>query len=317
MNYSSAILSLLALKGIGPRTVEQILSEADPGHFDNLGDFRAYALEHSIKKFPEISHEQVQGIEAETNRILETINRERIVHLHRWSDEFPPLLKSIPNAPIHLFVIGNVECLRQPGIAVVGTREPTTFGRKSAEKIAGRGVDKGFCVNSGLAEGCDTHGHIGALDAGGHTVAVLAHGFGTIYPRSNTPLSERIVDCGGALVTEYLPGEPGHPTKFVARDRIQSGLSLGTIVIETDVKGGTMHTVEFTQKQGRVLGAVDHPEKYRHEPKTHGNRQLIDEGLASSIGNSEELEAFFMRLKAPVPEESKRRNAAAEQQTFL
>lgn len=317
MDYCSAILSLLALKGVGPRTVEQILSTADPAQFDSLGDFRTFASEQSIKKFPEISREQVYEIEKKTNRIIETIDREGIVYLHRWSEGFPDHLKNIPNAPIHLFIIGNMECLRQPGVAVVGTRDPTTFGRKSAEKIARRAVEKGFCVNSGLAEGCDTHGHIGALDAGGLTVAVLAHGFGTIYPRSNAPLAERIVDSGGALVTEYLPGEPGHPTKFVARDRIQSGLSLGTIVIETDVKGGTMHTVGFTQKQGRVLGAVSHPEKFQHEPKTHGNRHLIEEGLAIPIGSSEELEAFYTHLKTPGNMDSQRSNTAAEQQTFL
>ena len=103
-----------------------------------------------------------------------------------------------------------------------------------------------FNIVSGLAIGCDTAGHISIIDASGITTAVTAHGLDTVYPAENRGLAEKIYENNGILISEYFVNTRGLPNYFVERDRIQAGLSLGTIVIETDIKGGTMHTVNFT-----------------------------------------------------------------------
>ena len=120
-------------------------------------------------------------------------------------------------------------------------------------------------------------------------MAVLAHGLHTIYPATNKKLALEIVDNGGCLFTEYPYGQDALRKFFVARDRLQSGLSYATIVIETDIKGGTMHTVDFTLKQGRKLYAIQHPE-YHRNVKSQGNEFLVFNGKAIGLADSSDFE---------------------------
>jgi DNA processing protein len=160
-------------------------------------------------------------------------------------------------------------------------------------------AERGWCVVSGLAEGCDTEGHEGCLAAGGKTIAALAHGFGRIYPAKNKQLAERILESGGALITEYPPGTPPTRSSFIERDRLQSGLSLGIVVVETDIKGGTMHTVRHARDQGRGIAAISHPPEFVKEAKAQGNQQLIKDLIARPLANRDDLFRFAQEISRP------------------
>jgi DNA processing protein len=124
----------------------------------------------------------------------------------------------------------------------------------------------------------------------------MAHGLDKVYPAANRDLAARLLDCGGCLVSEYPLGTTPIRTAFAERDRIQSGLADGVLVIETDVKGGTMHTVRFSRDQHRPLACVAHPENWLIEEKTRGNQKLIRDGWAVSVPDAPALLAFLHQI---------------------
>lgn len=150
------------------------------------------------------------------------------IHVITIGDKYyPKLLKKLGDPPIALYCKGNIDLLRISNhIAIVGTRHPTEIGKKFARRIAEIFVDNGYGIVSGLAVGIDTEAHIGALDAKGKTIAVLAGGLHSIFPKENTNLAHRIIENGGVLISEQAIGSPAFRAAFVQRDRIQSGLSL-------------------------------------------------------------------------------------------
>jgi len=215
---------------------------------------------------------------------------------------YPERLHNISDPPAILYVKGAVSGLHDYRcLAVVGTREPTSYGEKVARRSAASAVDAGYAVVSGLAYGCDTLGHEGCLDRDGIGVAVMAHGLDKVYPAANRGLAHRLVEAGGCLVSEYPLGMTPMRTAFAERDRIQSGLSDAVLVIETDVKGGTMHTVRFSREQKRILACIEHPAMWQHEEKTKGNQMLIADQWATPIADGEAL----LRLLNSVKEVSK------------
>ncbi|MCH8275856.1 MAG: DNA-processing protein DprA, partial [Armatimonadetes bacterium] len=167
--------------------------------------------------------------------------------------------------------------------------------RRPGDHVGGveTAAEAGFAIVSGLAHGCDTYGHEGCLEGHGVAVGVLAHGLDRVYPAANRDLAERLLESGGCLVSEYPVGVRPMRAAFAERDRIQSGLSDGVLVIETDVKGGTMHTVRFSRDQGRPLACIDHPEKWLGEEKTMGNQKLIKDGWATPIPDGDALARFL------------------------
>jgi DNA processing protein len=231
-------------------------------------------------------------------RILSRAHGLRIEAIAAMRPDFPAWLQGIPDPPLLLWVRGNMECIRSPlSVAVVGTREPTNYGGRVAHRFGQRAAEQGFIVVSGLAIGCDTAGHRGCVEANGQGVAVLAHGPDRIYPKESEPLAEELLEKGGCWVSEYPPGTRAQRGYFVERDRLQSGLSGGVIVVETDVVGGTMHTAKFTQEQGKPLACLSHPENLSAEPKAQGNRQLIREGKASPLATAQDLSKFFQCVR--------------------
>lgn len=183
--------------------------------------------------------------------------------------DYPRWLCSIVDRPTVLYTKGRL----LPGrkyVACIGTRQPSTFGRAAAHGIAHFLAANGWSIVSGLALGVDTTCHEAALEAGGHTVAILANGLDSVYPRQNTTLAERILAAGGALLSEQPPGTPALPRNLVARDRLQSGMSAATIVMQTDLIGGSMHTVRYTLLQGRRLIAPVPQGAHANEPKSRG-----------------------------------------------
>ena len=156
-------------------------------------------------------------------------------------------------------------------------------------------AESDICVVSGLAEGCDTAAHRGCLRGHGTTVAVMAHGLHTVYPASNRDLAEEIVANDGCLVSEYPPDTRAQRSYFVERDRLQSALSRAVLVIETDVEGGTMHTVKACLAQKRILACLAHPPQFDNE-KSRGNAMLIRRGDAIPIREGVDLERLIHQI---------------------
>jgi DNA processing protein len=153
-----------------------------------------------------------------------------------------------------LYVRGDASLLSLTDtVAVVGTRDPTDYGVKTAHRIADSLARSGYVIVSGLARGIDTAAHTAALEADGRTIAVLGTPLNEIYPAENKGLAKRIADQSGLLVSEIPLGKSSSKLAFVRRDRIQSGLSLAVFAIQTDLNGGTMHTVTYAEKQGRLI----------------------------------------------------------------
>jgi len=212
--------------------------------------------------------------------------------------DYPSRLSQIKNPPLILFALGNVSCLNNISIAVIGTRKPTDFGHNTAKRIAETLANNNITVVSGLAVGCDSQAHIGCIASGGQTIAVLAHGLDTVHPKKNISLANEILESGGCLLSEYPIGTSPQNSYFVARDRIQSGLSEAVIVIETEITGGTMHTVKFSREQNRKLACISHPEKFENIDTVKGNLKLIEEG-ALILDDKQALEKLIFDIFNP------------------
>ena len=157
----------------------------------------------------------------------------------------------------------------------------------------------------------------GCLSKDGTGVAVLAHGLDRVYPARNRDLADRLLESGGCWASEYPVGIQPARAAFVDRDRIQSGLADGVLVVETDLNGGTMHTVRYCQQQRRRLACIDHPERWRHHPPARGNRRLLEMVDAVPIADAEDLARFFGALalhSTSSPEPDHRDHAESDRQ---
>jgi len=175
---------------------------------------------------------------------------------------YPQLLKEIYDPPICLYVKGNKEILNNKSIAIVGCRDATDYGKKAAKYFAYNLSNKKINIISGLAKGVDSYAHIGNLCArnedirSGKTVAVVGNGLDRIYPKENEYLANKIIENGGAIISEYPLGTKPDKMNFPARNRIISGMSEGIIVVEAKEKSGTLITVDFALEQGRDVYVV-------------------------------------------------------------
>jgi len=189
-------------------------------------------------------------------------------------NDYPELLGQISRPPSELFVRGEPGLLQMPALAIVGSRNPTQAGARHAFEFARQLGGMGFCIVSGLAEGIDTAAHRGALDAGAATVAFLGHGIDRVYPASNRDLAHEIA-AHGALVSEFPLGTHPGRENFPQRNRLISGMSLGTLVVEAARRSGSLITARFAGEQGREVFAL--PGSI-HNPLARGCHQLIRQG---------------------------------------
>ncbi len=172
-----------------------------------------------------------------------------------WSADYPPLLKEIPDPPVILYVHGDAKVLSQHAVAIVGARRPTAYGLQVARRLARDLAERQLVIVSGLARGIDSAGHHGALEAPGRTVAVFGSGIDVIYPRENLRLAEKIM-ASGAVLTEFPLETAPMPENFPIRNRIISGLSLGTIIVEASEYSGSLITARLASEQNREVFAV-------------------------------------------------------------
>jgi DNA processing protein len=207
-------------------------------------------------------------------------------HLMMLTDpDYPALLKELPDPPAGLFVGGNRALLITPQLAVVGSRNPTPYGRETAESFSRHLSTCGLTITSGLAAGIDAASHRGALQSSpGNTVAVCGTGLDIVYPRSSESLA-REIEQRGALVSEYAPGTPPRKHHFPRRNRIISGLSLGTMVVEATLGSGSLITARLAADQGREVFAI--PGSI-HNPMAKGCHELIRQG-AKLVDSAEHI----------------------------
>lgn len=198
---------------------------------------------------------------------------QQIITFH--DSNYPYLLKQISDPPLVLYVLGDQRTLNQPQVAVVGSRNPTVMGVETAKRLAFSLSKMGLAVTSGLAFGIDTAAHRGTLQANGKTIAVLGSGLNRIYPTINKLLADDIVKNGGALISEFPLETPPLASHFPKRNRIISGLSLGTLVVEAAERSGSLITARMAAEQGREVFAV--PGSV-HSPYSRGCHYLIRQG---------------------------------------
>jgi len=189
-------------------------------------------------------------------RLFDELERLEITPVTRISEGYSELLDGIVDPPPTLYVKGNADLRLEKPFAVVGTRSPSRDGKRAAEEFSERLALSGATVVSGMARGVDTAAHTACLKAGGRTVAVLGCGADQIYPPENKRLYEEIIASGGAVVSEYLPGTQPLAQYFPARNRIISGLSEGTLLVEGGLKSGGLITAENCIEQGRDLFVI-------------------------------------------------------------
>ncbi len=195
-------------------------------------------------------------------------------HLITWGDDlYPPLLAGIADPPLALFVAGDPGSLSTPALAIVGSRNPTAAGTENAEAFAEHLAAHGFTIVSGLALGIDAAAHRGALRSG-RTVAVCGTGLDEVYPPKNRGLAGKIA-ASGAVVSEFPSGTPARPENFPRRNRIISGLAVGTLVVEAAMRSGSLITARLAIEQGREVFAI--PGSI-HNPLAKGCHRLIRDG---------------------------------------
>lgn len=218
--------------------------------------------------------------------------------------EYPPLLKTIHDPPICLYVCGKKEVLAETemALAVVGSRYCSSYGERMAGRFAEEASRAGWPVVSGLARGVDTAAHYGTLEAGGRTIAVLGGGLDCIYPRENIGLATRIVKEGGALISEFPMGFRPDRRSFPMRNRIISGICRGTLVVEAGKQSGSLITAAMALEQGRTVFAVPGRADL---PFSAGCHTLLKDGavLAESLQDLVAEYTLLPGLQGP-PEES-------------
>lgn len=278
------LIKILQLKGLGRKSAFQFcnisLEEVFSTNQELIDFLRISIAKKLVKRLTEYSEQEYLEAFEKAEKIIEYSEKENIKFVSYYDTHFPKSLKDIKNPPIVLNFKGDIKVLNTiESIAIIGTRKPTIEGVKSGEYFGEIFGKEGFNVVSGLAIGCDSSAHRGCLKVKGITTAILAHGLHTIYPKENSELAEEILNKGGVLLSEYFFGTGASPNNFIERDRLQAGLSIATIVIQTAIKGGTMHAVNETLDSSKILSAV----KYKNDlnsDKILGNIMLIEQKKA-------------------------------------
>jgi DNA processing protein len=215
-----------------------------------------------------------RSYQATASEIYDWGVREGCKFLIRGIEGYPPLLEEICDPPLVLYAQGHLEALQLPCVAIVGTRRPTIYGLQMAQGIASDLGQRGVCVVSGLARGIDGAAHRGCLESGGSTIAVLGCGIDIVYPREHRQLTQKISERG-LLLSEFAPGASPSPQNFPIRNRIISGLSLGTVIVEASEYSGSLITARLAMEQNREVFAL--PGNLT-SPQSFGPNFLIKQG---------------------------------------
>lgn len=264
--FELSLNQLLNVDGVGETTAKSIMNFKDWSRVDAV-------IDYSIKKgYSFVTPEQ---------------------------SEFSERLRNIDYPPILLWYKGDVSLLNSAGIAVVGTRAPSLYGKNMTKEFTHKLVEQDLVVVSGLARGIDTIAHRSALDYKGKTIAVMGSGLDRIYPRENSFLVDEIIEKDGLVISEFPPGTKPDYQNFPTRNRIVSGLSLGVLVIETDMEGGSMITAELAFNQNREVFVIPHALDNR---KGKGCNFLIRNNTAKMVENIDDIISEFDWIRTSISE---------------
>lgn len=292
-NFTEAdwLVALHHISGVGWHTIHKIketcgsldqLPEQLSAHGHNLNNLRL-PWKAVLKELKSVEIQQkVSELKQSAIRVVTV-----------FDEQYPELLREIAQPPWVLYVLGNVSLLNLPSLAIVGTRHPSHYGRTVARKLSSGIAKPGWVVVSGMAIGIDSEAHWGALEAEGSTVAVLGSGVDVVYPRQNRKLYDRIVQSG-AVISEFPPGTQPLPGFFPQRNRIISGLSRGTIIVEAQEKSGSLITADTSMEQNRDVFAIPGPIT---SPKSIGPNRLIQQGAKCVMTVSDVFEEYPDQLQ--------------------
>ncbi len=293
-------LALTKLHGLGPGLIKRLIE-----HFGSPDKVFAAETTHllevsGIGKSIARQLEDKSGLEAirkEVQAELQLLQRRRFSVTCLDGELYPDLLKNIYDPPACLYYQGDLGCLQQPALAIIGSRAATSYGKQISFQLARDLAARGITVVSGMALGIDSESHRGALDGGGKTVGVLGCGLDVVYPPQNKSLYRQVV-ASGALLTEYPLGTRPDGFRFPARNRIISGSVLGVIVVEAALKSGSLITARLALEQGRevfaVPGRVD-------SVKSAGAHKLLQQGAHLAHCADDILEELGMAMAMHSP----------------
>ena len=290
----SAWLAIAAVNELRPELLSELLrdfGDAETIVATRSRELAAHGLsETAIRKLRFVDREQLTATE---NWLAQSAT-----HLLTWDDSrYPALLKTLADAPKLLYVHGNPDSLSFPMFAIVGSRNPTRGGEATAREFAAELSAAGLAIASGLALGIDAAAHAGALQAGGLTIAVVGTGVDRVYPAANSGLAHEIAKTG-ALISDFPLGTEPRRENFPQRNRLISGLSIGTLVVEAAERSGSLITARLAAEQGREVFAV--PGSI-HNPMSRGCHRLIRDGarlVESTADIFAELGAFAELLQS-------------------
>jgi DNA processing protein len=286
-NNHRALVALLQVPNFGPRTVRQLLKHS---RVESAEDIFSLSV-REIQKIDGIGADSALKLTKfndwkKVDRLIEKTKKAGASLVGINDPHYPDLLKHIYDPPVVLWVKGDPQALKKPGLAVVGTRNPGRYGLEQSEEWSKKFVDAGLSVISGLAYGVDAKAHRTAVEHGGTTIAVLGSGIDWIYPQKNRALAEKISSGGGAVITEYPPGTKPDAGNFPERNRIVSGMSHGVLVVESGIKGGSMITARLALDQNREVFVVPHQLGYL---KGEGCNYLVKMGQGKLVQSFEDI----------------------------
>ena len=297
--------------GIGPAGFRRLV-----GHFGDAPAALAASAQELAFPSLRLDAQQIVAISRLADKLgeieeqIESLLDQNVQVVCDFEADYPEILQGIPNPPPVLCIAGRILPIDDPAVAIVGTRSPSEEGYQMAHDLAAALAEQNITVVSGLALGCDTGGHRGALEGGGRTLAVLGSGILVVHPRTNVELARGIAERG-AVISEQAPTAAPLRPHLMARNRLQSGLSRAVVVIESGESGGAMRTAEIAQCQGRLVYAVRWPQI---TGRRRGPANLLA-GSACAITGPEQVKELVDALYRH--REQMRREAAVESRRQL
>ena len=248
-------ISLNMTPGVGPRKAATLLEKF--GSAENVFHALRSQLEHFRLKPETIQSILRKEFHEKAEKEIENVKKIGGDILILDDGSYPNLLREIPDPPVVLYVRGNWQkCFEMHCVGVIGSRRCSTYGRNASEMIGKDLARNGVCVVSGFARGIDSSAHQGAIDGKGKTIAVFGTGIDDVYPKENSKLADKILDSGGAIVSQFPLNTPPLRENFPYRNRIISGLSLGILVVEASERSGSLITARLAIEQDREVMAV-------------------------------------------------------------